>query len=642
MLGAGQTTPLTISYHSRGSAPVGAGSDVREMTAAEHRDAVLGSLTRAPVDGAVTRGAALDAWYWAQCRPEALDERLAVASEALLLAADLEDADLAMRARRARLHDYLEQGDAASARRELATLCRAHADQDVAPPSVLWLEAMWALMEGRFAVAEGQASAALEATRSGASCVVGHQHAAQLFALRREQGRLGEIETVVRERMAQHARAPAWRAAVASVVAHVGRTSDARAELDRLVGPSGLRAPVDAAWLPAAVLVAEVCHRLDWRDGAGGLFTQLAPWSGRHVVVAPAAVYLGPVDHYLGLLATTASRFEDADAHLGAAVDQARRLGARPSLARSQVALAALALRRDGPGDAARATNLLAEARLAAGELGMGELSREARLLAAVARYRPAAGTGGAVPGGQRAERESFVVRCFGSFELWVEGEPLHLRTLKPKARSALRLLALHAGRPVHREVIMEALWRDSAPAAATRSLQVVVSSLRQTLEPGVARGASSLLVREGEAYRLAVPVHGDCDVLRFDRAMEEARSARGRGDALAARRRLEAALDAYTGDLLPMEGPAEWVVDERERYRAAAVDAAHGLAELLLERGEHAPAAAACERGLRIDRYRDDVWRLLIRALEDAGNHMAARRAKRDYDEMLVELGLA
>ncbi len=618
------------------------GGDARRDTS-EPRGRVVELLRFGSLARRTTPAAALEAWCWGHRRADVLDERLAMISAAVRLADDLGDDELALRARRARLHEHLERGERAAAGREIDAIVRGLGSETAIRPEPAWLHAMWSLLEGRFSDAERHTLEARRAKGTQCSVLAGHQYVAQLFALRRDQGRLGEIDTVVREHAARHERVSAWRAVLALVAAHMGRMTEARSELGHLVGESGVRIPVDAAWLPATALVAEVCHRLDAPAAAAPLYAELLPWSRRHVVVAPATAYLGPVDHYLGLLATTASNFDAAQAHFELALDQVARLGARPSLARTQVALAACAVRRGGPGDATRARSLLADARLLAGELGMGELSREARLLAAVARFRaPGAGARVGLRRPAGSVERSFAVRCFGGFELWVEGRPLQLRALKPKARSALRLLAMHAGRPVHREKIMDALWRDRAPAAATRSLQVVVSSLRQTLEPGVARGASSLLVREGEAYRLAVPSDGDCDVLRFERCVEEARSARVRGDANAAAVALDAALDAYAGDLLPEEGPADWVVKDRERYRAAAADAAHALAELLLEGDEPVAAAAACERGLRIDHYRDELWRTLLRALVDAGNHVAARRAQRGYDEMLAELDLA
>ncbi len=80
-------------------------------------------------------------------------------------------------------------------------------------------------------------------------------------------------------------------------------------------------------------------------------------------------------------------------------------------------------------------------------------------------------------------------IRCFGSFAFSVAGRPIDLAALKPRPRAVLRLLALHAGRPVHREVIQDALWRDADPETGARSLHVALSALRRELEPAAGRG---------------------------------------------------------------------------------------------------------------------------------------------------------
>jgi DNA-binding SARP family transcriptional activator len=102
-----------------------------------------------------------------------------------------------------------------------------------------------------------------------------------------------------------------------------------------------------------------------------------------------------------------------------------------------------------------------------------------------------------------------------------------------------------------------------------------------------------------------------------------------------------QGALTEYRGDLLPEDGPAEWVTERRDLCRAAAVGAAQVLGELLLAEGDAAGAARACSDGLRIERYHDPLWRLLIEARDRAGDQGAATRARLGYDRMLAELGV-
>jgi DNA-binding SARP family transcriptional activator len=236
----------------------------------------------------------------------------------------------------------------------------------------------------------------------------------------------------------------------------------------------------------------------------------------------------------------------------------------------------------------------------------------------------------------------SLSIRCFGGFIIAIKGRPVDLTSVKPRARAVLRLLAVHAGNPVHREVLCAAFWPDADPETAARNLHVAVSSLRSWLEPGVSRGGSSILVRQGDAYRLALQSDAEVDLVQFSKALASARVARLRGETDAAIAHFEQALELYAGGLLPEDGPAEWAIEPRERFHVGALEAAQGLAELLLKRGNWAAAANACSTGLWIDRLHDPLWKLLIEARERAGDRVAASRARRDYARVLDELGLS
>jgi DNA-binding SARP family transcriptional activator len=210
---------------------------------------------------------------------------------------------------------------------------------------------------------------------------------------------------------------------------------------------------------------------------------------------------------------------------------------------------------------------------------------------------------------------------------------------VKPKVRSLLRLLAMHAGRPAHREVLAEALWPDADVETGLHNLHVAVSSLRQVLDPVAGPGAGPVVRREGDAYRLC---GAEVDLAGLAAALAAGRRARAAADTAGARAALGRALELYGGELLGEEGPAEWVVRERERYRAMALEACSELAAACVDGGDLVGAVFACERALSIDRDWDPAWRLLIELHERAGDGAAATRARRRYAEVLGELGVS
>jgi len=73
--------------------------------------------------------------------------------------------------------------------------------------------------------------------------------------------------------------------------------------------------------------------------------------------------------------------------------------------------------------------------------------------------------------------------------------------------RAVFALLALHAGQPLARHQIIDALWGDCPPAGATNVLQTHVKHLRRALEPErPARASSAVLPAVGDGYALRMP----------------------------------------------------------------------------------------------------------------------------------------
>ena len=237
-------------------------------------------------------------------------------------------------------------------------------------------------------------------------------------------------------------------------------------------------------------------------------------------------------------------------------------------------------------------------------------------------------------------ERSGVRLKCLGGFALGINGHPVDDSSAKPMERSLLHLLAMRAGEPVHREALIEALWPDAEPDAGLHRLQVAISSLRRLLG-GVDADGAGLLTRDGDSYRLALPEDSDVDVLEVERALQAATRARATGDGAAEEESLAAALAAYGGPLLPGDGPADWVVNRRGGLSSLATDAAARLATLRLQSDHPQAAAETARAGLSVDRYRDELWKLLIDAADRSGHHAEAGQARRSYEAVLDELGV-
>jgi DNA-binding SARP family transcriptional activator len=165
------------------------------------------------------------------------------------------------------------------------------------------------------------------------------------------------------------------------------------------------------------------------------------------------------------------------------------------------------------------------------------------------------------------------------------------------------------------------------------------MSDLRKLLEPAAGRGEWTRLCRTETGYRLVLDSDDDCDVLRFERHLRAARLAAGGGDDETAAAHLAAAIETYRGDLLPDDGPAEWVVRERDRLRTELIEACERLAAMHAARGAHTNAVRLLRHAIGYEPYRDALWRRLIDSLHRSGSPAAAAAAAAEYERVVADL---
>jgi tetratricopeptide (TPR) repeat protein len=305
-----------------------------------------------------------------QCDPE---ERLALASEIIEMAEATGDSESVLEMVGWRVDYRLEIGDMRAVDAEIAR--HARLAERLRQPLYLWLSnmfrAMRALHDGRFDTAEDLANQALAYGQRAQNPNAAQAHAAQLFYMRRAQGRLAELRLPLEAMAAEYPEMPTWRMGLACVYSETGHLPEASALLDELAADDFASVPQDRAWLTGMSLLAEVAAGVNDAANATKLYALLLPFDGRNVSVTGGSVSVGPVSYYLGLLAATAGRDDDAEKHFRDALVTSARMAAGPNIARVQSALAGLLVRRDRAGDREQAVDLLQQARSRSEELGL-------------------------------------------------------------------------------------------------------------------------------------------------------------------------------------------------------------------------------------------------------------------------------
>jgi DNA-binding SARP family transcriptional activator/energy-coupling factor transporter ATP-binding protein EcfA2 len=305
--------------------------------------------------------------------PASSNERYEDTAELLSLAESLGDPDNGYWANGMAHTVGMQTGDFDRARHCLSEMRRLV--QQLRQPSVTWdirfVEAADALAYGDADRAETLANEALHwGTETGQRDALSF-YGTQLAIARLEQGRLGELETLVEKVAADNPSIDALQAllAVASLEAgHLGRS----AEILELATSQGFQqlAP-DAAWLTGAVNYARVAIELGDTEAGELLFGLLEPWSAQ--IPYNAVTAHEPVAMFLGGLAAVLERHEVADEYFDRAAATARRGGLKFADAHTKLLWGRSLLAR---GDRERACTALEAAQRLATGYGYGSVGR--------------------------------------------------------------------------------------------------------------------------------------------------------------------------------------------------------------------------------------------------------------------------
>jgi predicted ATPase len=311
-----------------------------------------------------------------QLAPQTLPERIANLREAGQLADRLKDPLLAGHAASLGAHAAMNAGDLDQAD-HLLTRLAAVAEQ-LGQPVMRWYDILArtkrCLISGPAEEAERLAFAALELGRSAEQSDSMLWFGGQLFVARFLQGSLDRgdphlpdlIESLAEspptspEITPSHSVALLIGAVISATLCEIGRLDDARGHFELLMSSLLDELPHDYTALATPAGASIACARLGDRRSAARLHAILEPHS--HRFVNAGVSWWGATTHYLGLLAATLDRLDEADARFATAEQSYASLDAKPWLARLHSDWAAALLTRRHGDDDRRAEQLLKRA----------------------------------------------------------------------------------------------------------------------------------------------------------------------------------------------------------------------------------------------------------------------------------------
>ena len=214
----------------------------------------------------------------------------------------------------------------------------------------------------------------------------------------------------------------------------------------------------------------------------------------------------------------------------------------------------------------------------------------------------------------QAASQGLLQIFMLGKFGLVANEQGIDIdRWKRRQAVTLLKFLAIHLGRPVHRERILDCLWPDVDEERGWGRLKVTMYYLRTQLRAG---GASEDTIRTvGSAYLLrrdAIWI----DAENFEKLASEGRALQSKGHCDEALRCFDEAIYLYRGDYLEQDVYADWCAEERERLGEIYLDMLARKAECHARRNEYAEAVQVCRKGLVQDPCRESLHCSLIQYL--------------------------
>ena len=313
--------------------------------------------------------------YWSYGETP-IDEIIEMLTEAKTIGEELGDAELQAEAMSWRAPAFVALADIPSARTEVAAM-REIAEITRQPFNLHVAEhygAAIALADGQFDAAEQMARRSEQAGRLLTGRDASGTYGIQMFSLRREQGRLAELASVIRILSAGEREHGPWRPGLASLLVELGMQAEARRQLERL-GSEGLEPLRASLWLASLTYMTDACTALGEEATAALVYPELAPLAGENVMIGHLVAYYGSADRYLGMLTATLGQWEQAEHYFERALEANAAMDAITWLAHTNYQYARMLLARGGA-HRRRAEPLLAVADQLAASIGMAALCK--------------------------------------------------------------------------------------------------------------------------------------------------------------------------------------------------------------------------------------------------------------------------
>jgi DNA-binding SARP family transcriptional activator/Tfp pilus assembly protein PilF len=227
-------------------------------------------------------------------------------------------------------------------------------------------------------------------------------------------------------------------------------------------------------------------------------------------------------------------------------------------------------------------------------------------------------------------------VFALGGFRVLVRGRVVEDHAWRRKtARQLFKCLLSRPSRRMTRDEVVELLWPESDPEAASSNLRSTIHALRRAVEPQEQAVAPGIVFGDRDSVWLRPDDELWLDADAFERTVQQA----WRSSELPL---LEQASRLYAGHYLPEDLYEDWATERREALKQYWAELQIRLSQELERRGDPDEAARRLQRLLQVDRCDERAAQEAMQLLARNGHRSEALRIYQHLVEALAdELGV-
>ncbi len=204
------------------------------------------------------------------------------------------------------------------------------------------------------------------------------------------------------------------------------------------------------------------------------------------------------------------------------------------------------------------------------------------------------------------------------------------------KVKAIFQYLLIHPEERIARSELAKVFWPDIQDhTQSLANLRVALSLLGKTL---AIIGLEDMLKRNRHRAWLEIPENAYVDYFVLKNSYEEGKACYKQKDYRMAEKHFQSSLKILEEPYLSTQSKDQWINSERKKVEKRLERCQYYLLRIALENQQFSKAVVYCRKMLEENRYREDLYRILINTLKKQGRVGEALGAYKQYKKMLQE----